>query len=228
MFAESIYGPLRAIAMAASTDETRENLNGVLFEITNDRVRIMATDGHMLGLCDVAAANGALGTFLVPLATVKAAIDAMKSLKKKGRANTPVTIGADFIIVGGTTLAYKPGEDSRFPPYAQVLPSGDCVGVGEMGVTGHLISRVADMFKEVGEKCFAMNFRGTLAPIDCTVPACALRVILMPARVSETKNSPWPAHNTKAEMERAAQVCAKLAEDKAHAEKLEANKAAAE
>lgn len=227
MFAEDIYGPLRAIAMATNTDETRDNLNGVLFEITNERVRMVSTDGRMLGLCDVTAVNGALGTFLIPLATVQAALGAMKSLKK-ARANTPVTIGADVVIVGGVSIAYKGSDASRFPPYAQVIPSGDAIGVGKMGVTGHLIARVADMFEAVGEKGFAMNFRGTLSPIDCTVEKCALRVVLMPARVSETKNSPWPAYNTKAEIERAAGVCAKLAGDKAHAEKLETNKAAAQ
>jgi len=183
MFAEDIYGPLRAIAMACSTDKKRPHLNSVLFEITNERVRIVATDGHLLGLCDVAAVNGALGTFLIPLATVQAALGAMKSLKKS-RASMRVAIGADIIMVGGVSIAYAPAcEATKFPPYVEVLPKGEPNGVPRIGFTGALLARVGGMFDAIGQEIFALDFRGALDPVDCTNELCGLRVVLMPARV---------------------------------------------
>ncbi|MCL4865238.1 MAG: DNA polymerase III subunit beta, partial [Gemmatimonadales bacterium] len=46
------------VAFAASTEESRPILNGVLWELKNDRMRMVATNGHRLARMDVPVAGG--------------------------------------------------------------------------------------------------------------------------------------------------------------------------
>lgn len=49
---EQVLEMIERTAFAVSTDETRYNLNGVFFEPTPEAVRMVATDGHRLSLCE--------------------------------------------------------------------------------------------------------------------------------------------------------------------------------
>jgi DNA polymerase-3 subunit beta len=46
------------VAFAASTEESRPILNGVLWELRADRMRMVATNGHRLAKMDVPASGG--------------------------------------------------------------------------------------------------------------------------------------------------------------------------
>src|SRR6266513_2997028 len=56
------------VAFAASTEESRPILNGVLWELRPDRMRMVATNGHRLAKMDIPlAGNGApAGDLIVP------------------------------------------------------------------------------------------------------------------------------------------------------------------
>jgi len=56
------------VAFAASTEESRPILNGVLWELRPDRMRMVATNGHRLARMDVltATAGGAQADLIVP------------------------------------------------------------------------------------------------------------------------------------------------------------------
>ena len=58
----------RDLAFAASTEESRPILNGVLWELRSDRMRMVATNGHRLARMDVplTAQSGATADLIVP------------------------------------------------------------------------------------------------------------------------------------------------------------------
>src|SRR5260370_13904087 len=54
------------VAFAASTEESRPILNGVLWELRPDRMRMVATNGHRLAKMDVPATGGSTADLIVP------------------------------------------------------------------------------------------------------------------------------------------------------------------
>jgi DNA polymerase-3 subunit beta len=110
---------------AASVDETRYNLNGVYFELVEDRakLRMVATDGHRLALVDRVLAGGgsdlASGVILP-----RKGLSEVKRLVDEEDADE-----IEFGIEGNSALARK-GEvtltmrliEGEFPNYRQVLP----------------------------------------------------------------------------------------------------------
>src|SRR5467141_2378795 len=54
------------VAFAASTEESRPILNGVLWELRPDRMRMVATNGHRLAKMDVPATGGTSADLIVP------------------------------------------------------------------------------------------------------------------------------------------------------------------
>jgi DNA polymerase-3 subunit beta len=110
---------------AASTDETRYNLNGVLIELpeAGDRVRMVATDGHRLAVVDrtVGAETERLATgVIVP----RKALAELKRLVDEEEADE-VELGFEgnsaLARRGGVSLAMRLIE-GEFPNYRQVMP----------------------------------------------------------------------------------------------------------
>src|SRR6266496_1770860 len=54
------------VAFAASTEESRPILNGVLWELRPDRMRMVAINGHRLAKMDVPAKGGSTADLIVP------------------------------------------------------------------------------------------------------------------------------------------------------------------
>jgi DNA polymerase-3 subunit beta len=114
---------LRRTIYAVSTDETRPALNGALFQVRDDELRVVATDGHRLSKATCKPAGGIptppKGDVIVPLKALN------QVLRLLPVATGPVRIGisknhARFGI-GDTTLTTKLIE-GPFPNYEQVLP----------------------------------------------------------------------------------------------------------
>ena len=119
------------VIYAASSDETRSHLNAVLFEITRNNLRLVATDGHRLALWDTPV-DGTSRTWGAKEAVgILLSLDGVQALRamvapKKGRAPSPVVVtmaGSHvFAKVRGVTLALRKVE-AQFPPYVQVIPA---------------------------------------------------------------------------------------------------------
>ncbi len=114
---------IRRTIYSVSTDETRPALNGALFQIRDDELRVVATDGHRLSKASCKPSGG------IPTPPKGDVIVPLKALNQVQRllatASGPVTIGisknqARFVI-GNTTLTTKLIE-GPFPNYEQVLP----------------------------------------------------------------------------------------------------------
>jgi len=114
---------IRRTIYSVSTDETRPALNGALFQIRDDELRVVATDGHRLSKASCKPQGG------IPTPPKGDVIVPLKALNQVQRllalAAGPVSVGisknhARFTI-GDTTLTTKLIE-GPFPNYEQVLP----------------------------------------------------------------------------------------------------------
>ncbi|HEY2924309.1 MAG TPA: DNA polymerase III subunit beta [Candidatus Eisenbacteria bacterium] len=114
---------IRRTIYSVSTDETRPALNGALFQVRDDELRVVATDGHRLSKASCKPTGGIptppKGDVIVPLKALN------QVLRLLPTASGPVRIGisknhARFAI-GDTTLTTKLIE-GPFPNYEQVLP----------------------------------------------------------------------------------------------------------
>ena len=101
-------------------DETRFHLNGVLFESTGAKARMVSTDGHRLSKVDrdLAGAPKLSAGVIIPkkgLLEIKKILDGAATCKL--RVKTPHV----FFAVEDIVLAVKL-IDAQFPPYEQVIP----------------------------------------------------------------------------------------------------------
>ena len=108
------------VAFAASTEESRPILNGVLWELRPDRMRMVATNGHRLARMDipVSGGNGTQADLIVP----------PKALEQIRRLFTPeedVEIARNENHLGfrsATTQVYTRLMEGPYPNTEQVIP----------------------------------------------------------------------------------------------------------
>ena len=115
---EEFVKALSQVGVAASTDEARPTLTGVLFESDEGGVRLVATDSYRLAVREVPGVATS-GTKLVPY----------RALRELGR-----TIGTGKMTMGlgarEATFMTDRGRltariiDAKFPNYRQLLPDG--------------------------------------------------------------------------------------------------------
>jgi len=126
MPADALVALIEGVSYAISTEETRYYLNGIFLEANAapERLRAVATNGHMLALRDVALPAGAAGmpAIIIPrLACVEIA-----RLAGGAEAGGVVKVGVSTskirVEAGATTLTSKL-IDGTFPEYRRVIPT---------------------------------------------------------------------------------------------------------
>jgi DNA polymerase-3 subunit beta len=106
------------VAFAASTEESRPILNGVLWELRPDRMRMVATNGHRLAKMDVPASGGSTADLIVPpkaLEQIRRLIPAAGDMEI-ARSDNHVGFRADG------TLVFSRLIEGPYPNYEQVIP----------------------------------------------------------------------------------------------------------
>ncbi len=112
---------------AISTDETRYNLNGVLFEPSGDALRLVATDGHRLSLVErpVGAAFGLKRGVILPKKGLQELRKLLAEAADAGEGKTETKLG----FVENSAIVHRPGVtlsmrliEGLFPDYRQVIP----------------------------------------------------------------------------------------------------------
>lgn len=108
------------VAFAASTEESRPILNGVLWELKNDRMRMVATNGHRLARMDVPVAGGAgqQADLIVPP-------KALDQIKRLFAADDEVELAKSDNHLGfrsSTTQVFTRLIEGPYPNYEQVIP----------------------------------------------------------------------------------------------------------
>ncbi|MBM3878343.1 MAG: DNA polymerase III subunit beta [Verrucomicrobia bacterium] len=121
-----LKGMLRRTAFAASTDETRYVLNGLLFSLKEHKITMVATDGRRLALTDeevdVDPENQA--EYIVP---TKAINELNRLLVGDGEVELVSTENQVAFTLrdpkGFTVLVWSKLVDGTYPNYRQVIPS---------------------------------------------------------------------------------------------------------
>jgi DNA polymerase-3 subunit beta len=108
------------VAFAASTEESRPILNGVLWELRPDRMRMVATNGHRLARMDVpvTAGAGAQADLIVPP-------KALEQIRRLFESGEEVEIAKSENHLGFRSTAtqiYTRLIEGPYPNYEQVIP----------------------------------------------------------------------------------------------------------
>jgi DNA polymerase III subunit beta len=106
------------VAFAASTEESRPILNGVLWELRPDRMRMVATNGHRLAKMDVPASGGSTADLIVPP-------KALEQIRRLFPADAEIEIAKSDNHIGfrsGGKLVFSRLIEGPYPNYEQVIP----------------------------------------------------------------------------------------------------------
>lgn len=111
------------VAFAMAVQDVRFYLNGMLFDLREDGLRAVATDGHRLALCGAALAtrNGSARQILLPR---KAVLELQRLLEA---SEEPVTLelGRSHVRLRREDVVFTSNLiDGRFPDYEAVMPIG--------------------------------------------------------------------------------------------------------
>ncbi|MDX2208107.1 MAG: DNA polymerase III subunit beta [Gemmatimonadales bacterium] len=107
------------VAFAASTEESRPILNGVLWQLTADRMRMVATNGHRLAKMEVPLqGNAEPAELIVPP-------KALEQIRKLFGPDDEIEIGRSDNHLGfrsATTQVFTRLIEGPYPNYEQVIP----------------------------------------------------------------------------------------------------------
>jgi len=106
------------VAFAASTEESRPILNGVLWELRPDRMRMVATNGHRLAKMDVPASGGSTADLIVPP-------KALEQIRRLFAADSDVQVARSDNHIGfraGGKVVFSRLIEGPYPNYEQVIP----------------------------------------------------------------------------------------------------------
>jgi DNA polymerase-3 subunit beta len=126
--ASMIKGLIEATSFAMAQQDVRYYLNGMLWEVTTNQLRAVATDGHRLALCD--------GTCEVAVEGKITAILPRKGIVELSRLldedSVQVSMGSNHIRITGSNYCFTSKlVDGAYPDYDRVVPKG-----GDKEVTG--------------------------------------------------------------------------------------------
>lgn len=116
LFAEAVS----QVAKAASRDEARPVLTGVLLEISREGVTLVATDSYRLAVRELAASAPAEAKAIVPERALSEAARAAQALEK-GEVQIVIEESQASFVIDGLTLTSRLIE-GEFPNYRQLLP----------------------------------------------------------------------------------------------------------
>ena len=116
-----VKGLIEATSFAMAQQDVRYYLNGMLWEVSNNQLRVVATDGHRLALCD--------GQCEVICDDKVTAILPRKGIIELSRlladTNVTVSIGSNHIRVTGEDYCFTSKlVDGAYPDYDRVVPKG--------------------------------------------------------------------------------------------------------
>ena len=108
------------VAFAASTEESRPILNGVLWELRPERMRMVATNGHRLARMDVPTSGqgGGQADLIIPP-------KALEQIRRLFEGEDEIEIGKSDNHLGfrsTTTQIYTRLIEGPYPNYEQVIP----------------------------------------------------------------------------------------------------------
>jgi len=141
-----VKGLIEATAFAMAQQDVRYYLNGMLWEVTNNQLRAVATDGHRLALCDSPCE--------VSVEDKVSAILPRKGIVELSRlladGEVRISMGPNHIRVTGADYCFTSKlVDGAYPDYDRVVPKGgDKLVVGDREQLKQAFSRTAILSNE--------------------------------------------------------------------------------
>ena len=117
----AVFGEmLRKVSYAASQDDTRRTLKGVLISFKDEKITMVATDGRRLALIEneLEFPKNAEKDIVLPS---KAVLELQRSLGNEGEISLMIQKTQICFKVGGMTI-YSKLMDDAYPNYKQVIP----------------------------------------------------------------------------------------------------------
>ena len=129
------------VAFAASTEESRPILNGVLWELRPERMRMVATNGHRLARMDVPATSGAAqADMIVPP-------KALEQIRRLFGTDDTVEIARSENHLGfrsASTQIFTRLIEGPYPNYEQVIPrENDKVATADRSALSSALRRMS-------------------------------------------------------------------------------------
>jgi DNA polymerase-3 subunit beta len=115
-----IQNLINHVAFAASNEESRPILNGVLWEMREDLMRMVATNGHRLAKMEIPVSGGSTSTDLI------VPPKALEQVRRLFGPTDEVDVARSDNHLGfrsGTTLVYTRLIEGPYPNYEQVIPT---------------------------------------------------------------------------------------------------------
>ncbi|MCG8416282.1 MAG: DNA polymerase III subunit beta [Pseudomonadales bacterium] len=139
---------LDATSFAMAQQDVRYYLNGMLFEVANDYLRVVATDGHRLAMETIAMSNSIAET--QQLILPRKGIMELARLLQDDAGEIVLTFGQNHIRAKVPEFTFTSKlVDGKFPDYNRVLPKGgDRTMLGECQELRQAFSRAAILSNE--------------------------------------------------------------------------------
>ena len=119
MTSRDIQNLITHVAFAASTEESRPILNGVLWEMREDRMRMVATNGHRLAKMDIPVSGGSTAVDLI------VPPKALEQIRRLFGPEDDIEVARSDNHLGfrsGNTLVFTRLIEGPYPNYEQVIP----------------------------------------------------------------------------------------------------------
>jgi len=110
-------------AFAMAQQDVRYYLNGMLWEVRQDQLRVVATDGHRMAMCTRALAINcdAINQAILP----RKGVLELSRLLEDSNAQVEIVLSANHIRVTSADYTFTSKlVDGKFPEYERVLPRG--------------------------------------------------------------------------------------------------------
>lgn len=141
-----IRGLIDSTSFAMAQQDVRYYLNGMLWEVMHNQLRVVATDGHRLALCD-GACEVAVDDKISAILPRKGIIELSRLLADD---EARVSIGSNHIRVTGADYCFTSKlVDGSYPDYDRVVPKGgDKLVVGDREQLKQAFGRTAILSNE--------------------------------------------------------------------------------
>ena len=138
---------IESTAFAMAQQDVRYYLNGMLWEVSGNNLRVVATDGHRMALCD-SECEVSLSESVRAILPRKGIMELARLLADDSEIS--VTMGPNHIRVAGADYRFTSKlVDGAYPDYDRVLPKGgDKLVVGERSGLKQAFSRTAILSNE--------------------------------------------------------------------------------
>lgn len=120
---EEIKRLIERTAFAMAQQDVRYYLNGMLWEVRQDQLRVVATDGHRMAMCTRAVAVNTPDVIQAILP--RKGVLELSRLLDDSSSQIDVTLSSNHIRVTSTDYTFTSKlVDGKFPEYERVLPRG--------------------------------------------------------------------------------------------------------